>query len=131
MDEALRIARGTLPGVFVSNINVPSRPAEVYHVLAKFPEDKTPAGRSRVHIDQFSGAVLGLENTRTVPPGTRMLNLKRASHTGDLFGAPMRALYFLGSAALAGQIVSGVLIWWRPKRKPARVDTQDRSSSAP
>lgn len=120
VDDALRTAREMLPGAFASSINVPSRPTEFYRVLLKFPEDRTPAGRSRVYIDQFSGRVLAVENTRTAPAGTRILNLKRSAHTGDIFGAPTQALYFVASLALAGQTITGVLIWWKPRRAEVR-----------
>jgi uncharacterized iron-regulated membrane protein len=113
LDAALDIARQTLPGAFASNVNVPASPKAVFRVLMKFPEDRTPAGRSRVIIDQFSGRVLQVENTRTAPFGTRILNLKRSVHTGDIFGAPTRALYFLVSLGLALQAATGVLIWWK------------------
>src|SRR5438067_5980773 len=47
----------------------------------------------RSHVDQFSGAVLLVENRRTAPLGTRILNLKRSAHTGDIFGAATQAVY--------------------------------------
>jgi uncharacterized iron-regulated membrane protein len=119
VDEALRIARLSLPGAFAAVSNVPQSPTDIYRVLLKFPEDRTPAGRSRVYLDQYSGAVLHIQNTRTAPAGTRLLNLKRSAHTGDIYGAPTQALFFIGSLALAGQIVTGVLIWWRPRRHEA------------
>lgn len=117
VDDAVRIAETALPGAYVQTLNVPQRPGDIYRVFAKFPEDRTPAGRSHVYIDQFSGKVLAVDNTRTAPLGTKILNLKRSLHTGDEFGAPSLILYFLASFALAGQVVSGVLLWWKPKRK--------------
>ncbi|MEO6239591.1 MAG: PepSY-associated TM helix domain-containing protein [Vicinamibacterales bacterium] len=119
VDQALAAATAALPGAAVSNISLPAKPTDIYRLTAKFPEDRTPAGRSRLYIDQFSGAVLGLESTRSAPAGTRLLNLKRSAHTGDIIGTPSQVLYFIGSLALTGQIVSGVLIWWKPKRKAA------------
>ena len=47
----------------------PAAPTAVFRILMKFPEDRTPAGRSRVYLDQFTGAVLLVENTRTAPLG--------------------------------------------------------------
>ena len=87
VDDAVAIAEQALPGAFASNVGMPNGPKAVFRILKKFPEDRTPAGRSRVYIDQFSGKVLLVENTRTAPLGTRILNLKRSAHTGDIFGA--------------------------------------------
>jgi len=98
---------------------LPANPKAVFRILKKFPEDRTPAGRSRVYIDQFSGAVLLVENTRTAPLGTRILNLKRSAHTGDIFGAPTQALYFPVSLGMAIQAVTGVLIWWNSRKRTA------------
>ena len=111
LDAALDRARATLPGAFASNINVPAPDAGVYRIVMKFPEDRTPAGRSRVYVDQFSGKVLFVESTRNAPFGTRVLNTKRSAHTGDLLGRPTQILYCLGALALVVQVVSGVLIW--------------------
>ncbi len=55
--DAVAIAERTLPGATVSNLNVPASPRAVYRLLMKFPEDRTPAGRSRVYLDQFTGQV--------------------------------------------------------------------------
>lgn len=114
--EAVAIAERTLPGATVSNLNIPSGPRAIYRLLLKFPEDRTPAGRSRVYLDQFTGAVLAVENTRTAPPGTRLLNLKRSLHTGDVFGAPTQALYFLASLAIPLQAITGLLLVLQRRR---------------
>jgi uncharacterized iron-regulated membrane protein len=115
VDEAIAIAETALPGAFASNVGIPSGPKAVFRILKKFPEDRTPAGRSRVYVDQFSGKVLLVENTRTAPLGTRILNLKRSAHTGDIFGAPTQALYFIVSLGIALQAITGALIWWNAR----------------
>ncbi len=112
VDEAMAIGERALPGAFASNVGIPNSPKAVFRILKKFPEDRTPAGRSRVYVDQFSGKVLLVENTRTAPLGTRILNLKRSAHTGDIFGAPTQALYFIVSLGIALQAVTGALVWW-------------------
>ena len=117
IDEALAIAERALPGAFASNAGLPNGPKAVFRILKKFPEDRTPAGRSRVYLDQFTGKVLLVENTRTAPLGTRILNLKRSAHTGDIFGAPTQALYFIVSLGIALQAITGALIWWNGRKR--------------
>jgi uncharacterized iron-regulated membrane protein len=129
LDEVFAIAAQTLPGAFASNVNVPAGPTAAYRVLMKFPEDRTPAGRSRVYVDQFSGRVLLVENTRTAPLGTRILNLKRSLHTGDIFGAPTRALYFLVSLGIAVQAITGASIWWNARGRPRTRRPSPRSTT--
>jgi uncharacterized iron-regulated membrane protein len=117
VDEAIAVAEQALSGAFASNVGLPNGPRAVFRILKKFPEDRTPAGRSRVYVDQFSGTVLLVENTRTAPLGTRILNLKRSAHTGDIFGAPTQALYFVVSLGIALQAITGALIWWNGRRR--------------
>ena len=80
----------------------------------------------------MSGRVLLVENTRTAPLGTRILNLKRSAHTGDIFGAPTQALYFLVSLGIAGQAITGTFIWWNgrtPSRRRQGRETPARAST--
>ena len=112
LDAAVEIAERALPGAAATVVNVPAASNNPFRVLKKFPEDRTPAGRSAVYIDQFSGKVLLVQNTRTAPLGTRIINAKRSAHTGDIFGAPTRALYFIVGLAIAVQAITGSLIAW-------------------
>lgn len=126
VDEAVRIAHAALPGARTAAINLPPPGKAVYRALMKFPEDRTPAGRSRVLVDQWSGAVLQVQSTREARLGTAISNLKRSAHTGDIWGWPTQALYFLASLAIAGQVVTGFLVWWRPGRLAARRRAAER-----
>jgi uncharacterized iron-regulated membrane protein len=125
VDQLIDNARAALPGAFLKNISAPAGGSGVAAAGMKFPEDRTPGGRSRVFLDQYSGRVLAVLNTRTAPLGTRLINLKRSAHTGDIFGAPTQALYFLTSLMLVGQIVTGFFIWWKPR--PIAVDVAPRA----
>jgi uncharacterized iron-regulated membrane protein len=107
----IEAAHTALPGAFVKAIPIPNGGKNVIVALMKFPEDRTPGGRSRVALDQHSGRVLSVISTRTAPTGTRLVNIKRSAHTGDIFGAATRALYFVTCLMLAGQVVTGLFIW--------------------
>ena len=50
-DRALAIASEAIPGAAVSTMSLPAKPADIYRLIAKFPEDRTPAGCSRIYID--------------------------------------------------------------------------------
>ena len=113
LDAAVAIAETrALPGAAATIVNLPVASNSALRVLMKFPEDRTPAGRGLVYLDQFTGKVLAVENTRTAPLGTRILNVKRSAHTGDIFGAPTRALYFLVGLGVAVQAITGALVAW-------------------
>jgi uncharacterized iron-regulated membrane protein len=116
-DEAVSIAREAAAGALVTNVSVPDAKG-VYRLAAKYPEDRSPVGRTRIVVDQYSGAVLDVISTREAGAGTKLLNMKRTLHTGDVLGWPSRVVVFLGSLMLAGQVVTGFLIWWKPGSLP-------------
>lgn len=117
LDEAVAIAERTLPGTQMVGINVPANDKVTYGVGRRFPEDKTGGGRSAVTIDQFSGEVLRVINSRELPIGTKIMNYNETTHVGAVLGWPTIVLTFLATVALAGQVVTGFLIWWKPKRR--------------
>jgi uncharacterized iron-regulated membrane protein len=115
-DSLAAVGRHALPGA-IPMVVAPSRgggdPDVVY---MRYPEDHTPAGRSRVFVDRYSGAVLLAVSTRTAQTGTRILNVLRSVHTGDLFGRPTEVLWLLAALALASQALTGAAMWWNARR---------------
>jgi uncharacterized iron-regulated membrane protein len=116
-DQALALARNELPGAVPVSINVPGAKTP-YRIALRYPEDRTPGGRSRVFIDQYRGTVLQVESSRTTAAGTRMVILNRAIHTGDVLGMPTKVLMSLASLAAVAQAISGLMMWW--KRRQSR-----------
>jgi uncharacterized iron-regulated membrane protein len=114
-DRALEIARAAVPGATPFNISVP-KPDGTYSVRLRFLEDLTPGGRSRAEIDQYTGEVVFAEGSRTAPAGTRIVNLNRAIHTGDIYGLPTKALMSLASALTVVMATSGLITWWQRRR---------------
>jgi uncharacterized iron-regulated membrane protein len=109
-DEALAIARRALPLAVPVGINVPG-PKTPYRVAFRYPEDRTPGGRSRIYVSQYDGAVLQTESSRTTAAGTRLVILNRAIHTGDLFGLPTKVVMSLASLAVVVQAITGLMMW--------------------
>jgi uncharacterized iron-regulated membrane protein len=115
-DQALEIARRTLPGTFPFYVSVVS-PTAAYVVRSRFPEDRTPGGRSLVVIDSYTGRVMFAEGSRTAPGGRRVEILNRAVHTGDIFGLPSKIVMSLASLMAPVQLVTGLMLWVRRKRR--------------
>jgi uncharacterized iron-regulated membrane protein len=117
-DSIAASAHGALPGadiIFVSTGSA-KNPATV---AMRFPEDHTPGGRSRVFIDRYTGAVLGALSTRDAQLGTRIDNLKRSLHTGDVLGKPTEVIWLLAALVMASQVLTGFLMWWNARRSRA------------
>lgn len=120
VDRVMEIARQALPGAtpFMIMDLGPKRPLLV---ASRYPEDRTPGGRCRVLVDQYTGKVLYVLGSRTAPAGERVRNLNRAIHTGDVFGIPSKIVMSIASLMLVLQAASGVVMWWkriRMKRRP-------------
>lgn len=118
-DALAASARGALPGANIMSVSAGGAKSPAV-VAMRFPEDHTPGGRSRVFIDHFNGAVLAVVNTRTAGLGTKIDNLKRSLHTGDVMGKPTEAIWLLATLVLLSQVVTGVLMWWNARKGRAR-----------
>jgi uncharacterized iron-regulated membrane protein len=119
-DSIASAARRALPGATVRNISM-GGPKNPIAVGMRFPEDRTPGGRSRVFVNRYTGEVLSASSTRDARVGTRIDNLKRSLHTGDVFGKPSEAVWLLASLVMVEQAVTGALMWWNARRGRHRV----------
>jgi uncharacterized iron-regulated membrane protein len=122
VDQALEIARNALPGATAFAVIIPQAKG-AYRIALRFPEDRTPGGRSRVMVDQYTGKVLFAEGSRTSPAGARVAIANRAIHTGDIFGIPSKTVMSLASLSLVLQACTGLVMWWK------RIRAKKRSSS--
>lgn len=111
-DSVAHIARAALPEAQLVLISRPGAADQPIRASMRFPDDRTPGGRSRVTIDRYRGTVLALESTRAAGRGSRVTNVMRSVHTGDVYGAPTRAVWFLCALVLAWQALSGAAMWW-------------------
>lgn len=118
-DQAVQIARDTLPGAAPNFVFLPGG-RHYYMISMRYPEDRTPGGRSRIMVDEYSGKALYVLSSRTAAAGTRLVNLNRALHTGDIFGIPSKALVSLASLVMVFQLATGVIIWLKRRGAEAR-----------
>lgn len=115
-DAILTAARAALPGADVAAIGMAS--GKPMDVRMKFPEDRTPIGRSRVLVDPYTGNVLSAVSTRTAPVAFKISRLWiREIHTGDILGWPTRFFACVMSLILPIMTITGTLIWWNRNRK--------------
>jgi uncharacterized iron-regulated membrane protein len=114
-DAIATAARAALPEAVISFVAIGGG-KNTASVGMKFPEDRTPAGRTRVFIDRNSDTVLAIISTRNAQLGTRIDNLKRSLHTGDVFGYASSAMWFVATLAMVSQIVTGLLMWWNARK---------------
>ena len=121
MDPAhlLKIAQEAAPGAKATGFDLPDRSGDAALVLLKYPEDHTPAGRTRVYLDPYRGTIVAALDSRKFPPAvTYAARLNREIHTGDIYGWPTRIAASFFSLMLAVLAISGPMLWWY--RRPAR-----------
>ena len=118
-DSALALAHTALPGAMPFSVNVPG-PTDAFLVRSRYPEDRTPGGRSAVVIDPYTARVRFAEGSRTAPAGARLVIANRAIHTGDVFGLPSKFVMSLASLGAVLQVISGVMMWLKRKERGLR-----------
>jgi uncharacterized iron-regulated membrane protein len=82
-------------------------------IMMRFPEDRTPAGRTNVYLHPATGEVLMAQTSREAPAGYKIVKVwNRQLHTGDAWGWPSRIVACLTSLSLPLLAITGPLIWW-------------------
>lgn len=119
-DRLLAAAQIVVPGAHATVINLPDGPLSPAMVIFKFPEDHTPAGRTRVFLDAYSGKVLSLTSSREAPaPVAYVTRWNREIHTGDIGGWPTRIVAAISSLCLPLLAITGPLLWWQRRQRRA------------
>lgn len=113
-------AEAAAPGARLTALDIALDGRQSRAVL-KFPEDKTPLGRTIVMLDSRTGAALTVADIRKAPAGFRFVRMwNREIHTGEVFGWPTRVIAFLSSLSLCVLTFTGPLLWWQARRRAAR-----------
>jgi uncharacterized iron-regulated membrane protein len=110
-DALLAAANKAVPGASTTSIQGLGGIGPV-RITMKYPEDRTPAGRTNLFLDPYTAETLSLQTSRSAPLGTRIAKLwNREIHTGDIFAWPTRILACIASATLPLLAITGPLIW--------------------
>jgi uncharacterized iron-regulated membrane protein len=116
-DQLVSIAEKTAPGAHVTVIQLAGNSKAPVRIIMKYPEDHTPAGRTNLFLDAYTGKVRQLNDARSAPLGFRITRLwNRQYHTGDIFGWPTQMLALVASLTLLVMAITGPMIWYRRKR---------------
>jgi uncharacterized iron-regulated membrane protein len=117
-DQLLSRAQIAIPGARVTRIDLSETTDQPTFVTMKFPEDHTPAGRTRVVLDSYTGKVLSFTSSRAAPLAVSYTTrLNREIHTGDIGGWPTRILAAIFSLSLPILAITGPLLWWQRRQR--------------
>jgi uncharacterized iron-regulated membrane protein len=121
IEGMLATAREALPGATVPRMLLPEKAGDPVFIYERFPEDKTPAGRSFTTLDPRTGAVLSVGSSRTAPlMQTALTQWTREVHTGTLLGMPTRIAASCFALLLSILAVTGPMIWLNRRRAAAK-----------
>jgi uncharacterized iron-regulated membrane protein len=120
IEGMLQTAHETLPGASIPRLLLPEKKGDPVFIYQRFPEDKTPAGRSFTTLDPKTGAVLSVGSSRTAPlMQTALVQWTREIHTGTLFGLPTKIMAACFALLLTLLAFTGPLMWLNKLRAAA------------
>jgi uncharacterized iron-regulated membrane protein len=121
IEGMLATAHDALPGTVIPRLLLPEKKGDPVFIYQRFPEDKTPAGRSFTTLDPNTGAVLSVGSSRTASlMQTALVQWTREIHTGVLFGLPSQILAAGFALLLSVLALTGPFIWLNKLRAAAQ-----------
>lgn len=125
IEGMLQTGREALPGAAIPRLLLSEKAGDPVFLYMRYPEDKTPAGRSFVTLDPKTGRLLSAGSSRKMPVmQSALVQYTREIHTGTVGGFAGRVLAALFGLSLSVLAVTGPLIWItkeRAKRHGRRV----------
>ncbi len=118
LNEILRSSEAALPSATNTFINLPTEPDDTFEIYKKVPGDSEDFN-SYFKLDQYSGKVLYVQDSRKGGLGDRILNSFTPIHYGTFGGLSTRIFYvFVGLAPLV-LFITGFVMWrHRYRAKP-------------
>jgi uncharacterized iron-regulated membrane protein len=110
LGEALRQSDLALPEAMTTFITLPIIPDAVFEFSKKVPGDSEDFSSS-VKVDQYSGKVLDVQDSRRAKLGDRILNSFTPLHYGTFGGIPTRILYIFVGLAPTVLCITGFIMW--------------------
>ena len=123
LDEILRRSQRALPGATNTFINLPKKPDQVFEVYKKVPGDWEDFN-SYVKLDQFSGKVLYVQDSRRGGLGDRVLNSFTPLHYGTFGGILTRILYVFVGLSPTILLITGFVMWWHRRKLRIKIVVQ-------
>lgn len=122
VDAALAAARAVVPEAKLTALALPApdTPIRSYTVLARFPEDLSGSGRTRVDVTVAGGIARALESSREQPSGVRFVALQRPLHTGEALGVVGVGVVVATSVLLSLQTLTGFVLWLLRRKRPEK-----------
>lgn len=117
-DSVADSARTIFPDSRINRIYLPADSEGTWRVTFIQPHETwREYGPSSVYIDQYSGAVLDVLDSRDLPAGSTFLQWMFPLHNGDALGLLGRLLVFIAGLLPAVLFGTGVYMWLKKRRR--------------
>lgn len=120
LGELLTRARAVLPEGRLTNISPPAGPTGTLNVRLELPGEKLHGGHSGVWVDQYSGAVLRVDNAQKGPLPQWILDWLLPFHTGEFAGMPGKIAYAIIGLVPVALFWTGFALWLDRLKKSLR-----------
>jgi uncharacterized iron-regulated membrane protein len=121
IEAMMQTAREALPNAEIPRLLLPEKSGDPVFMYMRYPEDKTPAGRSFVTLDPKTGNLLSVGSSRTAPLlQSALVQYTREIHTGTVFGWFGRIVVALLAVGLSVLAFTGPMIWIERQRAKRR-----------
>lgn len=117
LDQIIQQSNQALSSAINTFVNLPIESHGVFEIYKRLPQDLENFN-SYVKLDQYSGKVLQVQDSRKARLGDRILNSFVPIHYGTFGGVLTRMVYVFVGLAPTVLFVTGSVMWWlRPKKK--------------
>jgi len=118
MDEAAASARTVYPASKITRLYVPANDIAPWRVTFIHPDDWwSEYSGTMVYLDQYSGEVLDVWDSRQVPLGNKVLEWFFPLHNGDALSLIGRIVVFIAGLLPSLLFGTGVYMWWKKRRR--------------
>jgi uncharacterized iron-regulated membrane protein len=115
---ALAAARAVFPDARFVRLTMPSEKSPVYFVrLLQKGEVRSWSGTTAVWVDPADGRVVATYDALTAPLANRLYDAAFPLHNGEVGGLFGRLLVLLAGLSLPVLYVTGLIAWWRKRRR--------------
>ncbi len=119
IETALSQARATRPGMDVVRVALPGQPSAPYTVFLQQRGAASPRDLTRVFVDRYTGAVLGVRPPRDYASvGDALVDWIGPLHTGHFGGPVIKTTWAVAGLAPAALFGTGFLMWWHRVVQP-------------
>ncbi|MGV0028468.1 PepSY-associated TM helix domain-containing protein [Phormidesmis priestleyi] len=111
-DALLFIAQNRLPNARFYKFYPAKTPESPFKVWMQFPQESAFTKDAWIDLEQYTGAVLKLQDARKATIVDRILNAQYTIHVGHYGGIITQLLYAIVGIAPLGLFLTGFIIWW-------------------